>query len=87
MQKNDQILYVNRQNLTGKSNQEALDILRKVLADANSNDSKSIRLVVARTISSANSAHPNMAVIGDKPDEVSETANLKLTSRDYCLGT
>ena len=70
MQKNDQILYVNRQNLTGKSNQEALDILRKALSSANDNDSK-IRLVVARTINSGASGRPTMAVLGERPEEVS----------------
>lgn len=70
MQKNDQILSVNRQNLTGKSNQEALDILRKALSTANDNESK-IRLVVARTINNADSARPPMAVLGEKPEEVS----------------
>ena len=70
MQKNDQILYVNRQNLTGKSNQEALDILRKALSSANDSDSK-IRLVVARTINSmAGAGRPTMAVLGEKPEEV-----------------
>ena len=69
MQKNDQILYVNRQNLTGKSNQEALDILRKALSSANDSDSK-IQLVVARTINAAGSGRPTMAVLGERPEEV-----------------
>ena len=68
--KNDQILYVNGQNLTGKSNQEALEILRKALSSANDRDSK-IRLVVARTISSGSGSNrPTMAVLGEKPEEV-----------------
>ena len=69
--KNDQILYVNRQNLTGKSNQEALDILRKALSSTNDDSDSKIRLVVARTISSASgSGRPTMAVLGEKPEEV-----------------
>ena len=70
--KNDQILYVNRQNLTGKSNQEALDILRKALSSANDDSNSKIRLVVARTINGGSgSGRPTMAVLGEKPEEVS----------------
>ena len=73
--KDDQILYVNRQNLTGKSNQEALDTLRKALSSANDDNDSKIRLVVARTISSSGSGmpgRPTMAVLGEKPEEVRE---------------
>ena len=83
--KNDQILYVNRQNLTGKSNQEALDILRRALSSPNddNNDSK-IRLVVARTISGmSGSSRPTMAVLGEKPEEVREI--LEVQYRYYIL--
>ena len=73
--KDDQILYVNRQNLTGKSNQEALDTLRKALSSANDNNDSKIRLVVARTISGSGSGlpgRPMMAVLGERPEEVGE---------------
>ena len=58
LMKNDQILYVNGQNLTGKSNQEALDILRKAISSANDDSDSKIRLVVARTISGAAGSGP-----------------------------
>ena len=81
--KNDQILYVNRQNLTGKSNQEALDILRKALSFANDDNDSKIRLVVARTISGATgSGRPTMAVLGEKPEEVKEHRLLYVTIPD-----
>ena len=75
LKKNDQILCVNRENLLGGSNQEALDKLRSALSEASSSSVEaiggSVELVVARRVHSPGSSmSPSMAALGEEPEEV-----------------
>lgn len=71
----DQLLCINSQSLLGKSNSDALDMLRKTLAMATGSagaaaDSGSkIKLVVART-KGTNKKQPGMAALEESPGEV-----------------
>ena len=62
LNKNDQVLSVNQQNLLGHSNQEAMEILRQAMSNRTT-----VHLVVARrTLPSS----PSMAALGEEPEEV-----------------
>ena len=76
MCRNDQLLCINSQSLLGRSNNEALEVLRGALATA-SGESSSVQLVVARRAGisrkaslSMSSFSSSMAALGEEPEEV-----------------
>ena len=52
----------------GRSNQDALEVLRQALAAAGSGENARVRLVVARR--SIGGGSPSMAALGEEPEEV-----------------
>lgn len=73
--RNDQLLCINSQSLLGRSNNEALEVLRGALATA-SGESSSVQLVVARRAGinrkaslSMSSFSSSMAALGEEPEE------------------
>ena len=74
--RNDQLLCINGQSLLGRSNHEALEVLRGALASA-SVKSSTIQLMVARRAGinrkaalSMGSFSSSMAALGEEPEEV-----------------